>query len=130
MTPGNSFLLFYIRWFSCIYFSFFALRMVSISERKRSFGFKCRVDMQHKRGVRIVNGVWPTFHLNWWALYDSDNTMKTFFNVTDLDTVLSHVSTFSEAGVETLPLADALGRILGENMDRASRASPDPSTDD
>ena len=42
--------------------------------------------------------------------------MKTFFNVTDLDTVLSLVSTFSEVGIETVPLTDALGRVLGENM--------------
>lgn len=42
--------------------------------------------------------------------------MKTFFNVTNLDTVLSHVSTFTEVGVETVPLRDALGRVLAENM--------------
>jgi molybdopterin molybdotransferase len=42
--------------------------------------------------------------------------MKTFFNVTDLDTVLSHVSTFSEVGIETVSLVDALGRVLAENM--------------
>ncbi len=42
--------------------------------------------------------------------------MKTFFNVTDLDTVFSNVSSFSDVGVETIPITDALGRILGENM--------------
>lgn len=42
--------------------------------------------------------------------------MKTFFNVTDLDTAFSHVTAFSEIGVETVPLADALGRVLGESM--------------
>ena len=42
--------------------------------------------------------------------------MKTFFNVTDLDTVFSLVSTFSEVGVETVPITDALGRVLGGNI--------------
>ena len=43
--------------------------------------------------------------------------MKTFFHVTDLDTVFSHISSFSDIGTETVYLGEALGRVLAKDMD-------------
>ncbi len=43
--------------------------------------------------------------------------MKAFFNVTDLDTVFSHVPGFSPVGTEAVSLADATGRVLAEDIE-------------
>jgi molybdopterin molybdotransferase len=43
--------------------------------------------------------------------------MKSFFRVTDLDTVFSHISSFSEIGIEKVYLGEALGRVLAEDID-------------
>jgi molybdopterin molybdotransferase len=43
--------------------------------------------------------------------------MKSFFNVTDLETVFSHISAFGDIGIETVYLGEALGRVLAEDID-------------
>ena len=42
--------------------------------------------------------------------------MKEFFKVTDLETVLGWTSLFQPLGKETVPLAEALGRVLGTDI--------------
>lgn len=55
--------------------------------------------------------------MNWELLCGSDNAMKSFFHVTDLDTVFSHIAGFSDIGTETVYLGEALGRVLSEDID-------------
>lgn len=47
----------------------------------------------------------------------TDNAMENFFNVTDLKTVLDYASQFPCLGTEAVPLVEALGRVLAEDVD-------------
>lgn len=42
--------------------------------------------------------------------------MKEFFQVADIDTVLSHKERFDRVGVERIPVQQALGRVLAEDI--------------
>jgi molybdopterin molybdotransferase len=42
--------------------------------------------------------------------------MKEFFNVTDLQQVLGYAAEFPRAGTEKIPLTDALGRVLAQDI--------------
>ncbi|MGD9204635.1 MAG: molybdopterin molybdenumtransferase MoeA, partial [Desulfobacterales bacterium] len=42
--------------------------------------------------------------------------MKEFFKVTSLETVLNYRSAFAQVGMEQVPLTEAVGRILAEDM--------------
>lgn len=42
--------------------------------------------------------------------------MDAFFSVVDLDGVFTHIPTFDRVGKESVPLTDALGRILAEDL--------------
>ena len=42
--------------------------------------------------------------------------MKEFFQVLDIDAVLAFKERFARMGIESVPLADALGRVLAEDM--------------
>ncbi|MGD9059220.1 MAG: molybdopterin molybdenumtransferase MoeA, partial [Desulfobacterales bacterium] len=42
--------------------------------------------------------------------------MKEFFKVTSLETVLNYRSAFAQVGMEQVPLPEAVGRIIAEDM--------------
>ncbi|MDX9788820.1 MAG: molybdopterin molybdotransferase MoeA [Desulfobacterales bacterium] len=46
----------------------------------------------------------------------TDIAMDDFFHVTDLMTVISYAEAFQPLGTERIPLSDALGRVLGEEL--------------
>ena len=54
--------------------------------------------------------------MNWKPVCDNVTLMKEFFKVKDLQQVFEYVPDFPEVGTEDVPLEDAPGRVLGEDV--------------